>query len=158
MRKFWNAKFLATLWLTDCVKFTYMVWWRCTSLWYTPHGQLPDPLDAWRSSPLQWPSHISHPANAATLKSIHSVLGQFKQLDYFPKVPLTTVRLQGDSGYSRARDLFLLRTHSFPVITHYPQPRTELPPEARGNTFPHQLRLEKNTYSIIALLKDLMSQ
>lgn len=44
-----------------CTVFTYKVCWRCTSQWYRIHDLMSDPLDPWRSSPPQSPSHMSHP-------------------------------------------------------------------------------------------------
>lgn len=62
-------------WLVEVV-FAYRVCWHCTSQWCRIHDWLPGPLGPWRSSPLQSPSHMSHPVNAHKQKQIPQCLRQ----------------------------------------------------------------------------------
>lgn len=66
-------------WLVE-IAFAYRVCWHCTSQWCRIHDWLPGPLGPWRSSPLQSPSHMSHPVNAHKQKQIPQCLRQEKSL------------------------------------------------------------------------------
>lgn len=66
-------------WLVE-IAFAYRVCWHCTSQWCRIHDWLSGLLGPWRSSPLQSPSHMSHPVNAHKQTRIPQCLRQEKSL------------------------------------------------------------------------------